>query len=132
MTREDVTGLIFYFKSAKDIDAGIANSTVEALTSYVEMLDEAAAKEAKKRKSPNKSGVVQADVKTGEIIAEFATQKEALAAIGKEGRSGIGDSLNGRNKSHFAYGNLWYFKNEYPGAATAVKNYNDHKRVVKD
>lgn len=132
MTREDVTGLIFYFKSAKDIDAGIASSTVEALTNYVEMLDEAAAKEAKKRKSPNKSGVVQVDVATGEVIKEFATQKEALIAIGKEGKSGIGDSLNDRNKSHFAYNYLWYFKNEYPGAAAAVKAYNEHKRVVKD
>jgi hypothetical protein len=129
MTREDVTGLIFYFKSAKDMDEGIAKSTVDALTDYVELLDEIAEKEAKKRKSPNKSGVVQADAATGEVIAEFATQKEALAAIGKEGKSGIGDSLNGRNRSHYAYGNLWYFKNEYPGAATALKAYNEHKRV---
>ena len=81
-----------------------------------------AEKEAKKRKSPNKSGVVQADAATGEVIAEFATQKEALAAIGKEGKSGIGDALNARNKTHIAYGFKWYFKDEYDKFLTEQKS----------
>ena len=52
---------------------------------------------------------------TNKIIAEFATQKEAQEAIGKEGKSGISDALNGRTKTHKAYGYVWYFKNEYQG-----------------
>ena len=40
--------------------------------------------------------------------------KEALIAIGKEGKSGIGDALN-RAKTHKAYGYIWYFKDEFPG-----------------
>ena len=72
--------------------------------------DEAAA--ARKRKSPNKSGVVQLDPETYAIVAEYATQKEALTALGKEGKSGIGDALNGRTKTHVAYGFAWCFKDE--------------------
>ena len=57
--------------------------------------------------------MLQVDLETGKIVAEFTTQKEALAAIGKEGKSGIGDALNGRTKTHVAYGYKWYFKDEY-------------------
>ena len=48
-----------------------------------------------------------------DIIAEYKTQKEALIAIGQEGKSGIGDALRGRNKTHNAYGFAWCFKDEY-------------------
>ena len=53
------------------------------------------------------------DPETGKIIAEYDSQKAALEAIGKAGKSGIGDALNGRTKTHVAYGFKWYFKNEY-------------------
>ena len=77
------------------------------------MVEDQEAAAAKKRKSPNKSGVLQIDAETGKIIAEYTTQKEALEAIGKEGKSGIGDALNGRTKTHMSYGFKWYFKDEY-------------------
>ena len=41
--------------------------------------------------------------------------EQAQEAIGKEGKSGISDALNGRTKTHKAYGYVWYFKNEYQG-----------------
>ena len=84
--------------------------------------DEQEAAAAKKRKSPNKSGVLQIDVETGKIVGEFATQKEALAAIDRAGKSGIGDALNGRSKTHVAYGYRWYFKDEYDQFVKEQKN----------
>lgn len=113
MNKEKIQGLLFYFQNSAELDPGIQEQVIEvlndALTTVVAQ-EEAA---AKKRKSPNKSGVLQIDVETGKIIGEFETQKAALEAIGKEGKSGIGDALNGRTKTHVAYGYRWYFKDEY-------------------
>lgn len=111
--KTQINGLIFYFENSAELDPGIQTQTLDVLNAYLEEIEEREAAAAKKRKSPNKSGVLQIDPETGKIIAEFATQKEALAAIGKEGKSGIGDALNGRTKTHVAYGYKWYFKNEY-------------------
>ena len=83
------------------------------LNETLEMIEAQEAAAAKKRKSPNKSGVLQIDAETGKILAEYATQKEALEAIGKEGKSGIGDALNKRTKTRKAYGFRWCFKDEY-------------------
>lgn len=115
MDKKVIESLITYYSIASDVDEGIAATTVEVLTEVLEKIkaDEAAAK--KKRKSPNKSGILQIDPETGKIVGEYETQKEALEAIGKEGKSGIGDALNGRTKTHKAYGFVWYFKNEYSG-----------------
>ena len=113
MDKNKISGLLFYFQNSAELDSGIQVQTIEVLTAFYDKIVEEEAAAAKKRKSPNKSGVLQIDAETGKIIAEFATQKEALAAIGKEGKSGIGDALNGRTKTHKAYGFIWYFKDEY-------------------
>lgn len=113
MDKNKISGLLFYFQNSAELDPGIQEQTIEVLTAFYDKIVEEEAAAAKKRKSPNKSGVLQIDSETGKIIAEFATQKEALIAIGKEGKSGIGDALNGRTKTHMSYGYKWYFKNEY-------------------
>lgn len=113
MDKNKISGLLFYFQNSAELDPGIQAQTIEVLTAFYDKIVEEEAAAAKKRKSPNKSGVLQIDAETGKIIAEFATQKEALTAIGKEGKSGIGDALNGRTKTHKAYGFIWYFKDEY-------------------
>lgn len=111
--RDKISGLLFYFENSAELDPGIQEQVIEVLQGMLNKMDadEEAAK--RKRKSPNKSGVLQIDPETGKIVAEYASQKEALAAIGKEGKSGIGDALNGRTKTHMSYGYKWYFKNEY-------------------
>lgn len=113
MDKKVIESLITYYECATDVDAGIAAKTIEVLKAMVDKLnaEEAAAK--KKRKSPNKSGILQIDAETGKILDEFDTQKQALEAIGKEGKSGIGDALNCRTKTRRAYGYVWVFKNEY-------------------
>lgn len=111
--RETITGLLFYFKNSAELDTGIQQQTIDVLTSVIEKMDADAAAAAKKRKSPNKSGILQIDPETGKIVAEFETQKQALEAIGKEGKSGIGDALNCRTKTRKAYGFIWVYKNEY-------------------
>jgi len=113
MDRNKINGLLFYFQNSSEIDPGIQEQVIEVLSDALEVLDEQDAAAAKKRKSPNKSGVLQIDIETGKILAEYATQKEALAAIGKEGKSGIGDALNKRTKTRVAYGFRWVFKDEY-------------------
>ena len=122
LNKETITGLLFYFKNSAELDPGIQEQTIDVLTAALNKINEEEAAAAKKRKSPNKSGVLQIDIETGKIINEFATQKEALAAIGKEGKSGIGDALNARNKTHIAYGFKWYFKDEYDKFLTEQKN----------
>lgn len=113
MEKNKIQGLIFYFENSAKLDPGIQEQTLDVLNAFLEKIEAEEAAAAKKRKSPNKSGVLQVDAETGKIIAEFATQKEALEAIGKAGKSGIGDALNGRNKTHNAYGFKWYFKDEF-------------------
>lgn len=113
MDRQKINGLLFYFENSAELDPGIQEQVIEVLTDALAVIDEQEAAAARKRKSPNKSGVLQIDAETGKIIAEYATQKEALIAIGKEGKSGIGDALNGRTKTHMSYGFKWYFKDEY-------------------
>ena len=113
MDKNRISGLLFYFQNSAELDPGIQEQTIDVLTAFYNKIVEEEEAAAKKRKSPNKSGVLQIDAETGKIIAEFATQKEALIAIGKEGKSGIGDALNGRTKTHKAYGFIWYFKDEY-------------------
>lgn len=113
LNKDKIKGLLFYFENSVELDPGITNQTIQVLTEALEMVEANEAAAAKKRKSPNKSGVLQIDAETGKIIAEYATQKEALVAIGREGKSGIGDALNGRTKTHKAYGYVWWFKDEY-------------------
>ena len=113
MDKSKISGLLFYFENSAELDPGIQTQVIEVLNSVMAMIEEQEAAAARKRKSPNKSGVLQIDVETGKILAEFETQKAALEAIGKEGKSGIGDALNGRTKTHVAYGFKWYFKDEY-------------------
>lgn len=114
MTRDDVLGLLFYYNNSADLDDGIREQTVELLNNVIAKMDEEAAILAKKRKSPNKSGIVQVDAETGKVVAEYATQKEALIAIGKDPKkSGISDAINGRTSTHMAYGFKWYFKDEF-------------------
>ena len=120
--KETIQGLLFYFKNSVELDPGIQDQTIDVLTAALNKLNEEEAAAAKKRKSPNKSGVLQIDLETGKIVAEYATQKEALAAIGKEGKSGVGDALNGRTKTHVAYGFKWYFKDEYDKFLEEQKN----------
>ena len=115
MDKSKIQGLIFYFENSAELDPGMQDTTLDVLRDLLDMIEEQEAATAKKRKSPNKSGVLQIDPETGKIVGEYATQKEALEAIGKEGKSGIGDALNGRTKTHKAYGYIWYFKNEYSG-----------------
>jgi len=114
MSKESVQGLLYYYENSADLDEGIRVQTVEVLNEVLAKMDEEAAIQAKKRKSPNKSGVVQVDPETGKAIAEFANQKEALIAIGKDPKkSGISDSINGRTSTHMAYGFKWFFKDEW-------------------
>jgi len=119
MDKSKIQGLLFYFKSAANIDEGIRTETVEVLTELIDKLDAEEAATKRKRKSPNKSGIVQIDPETGKIVAEYATQKEALEAIGKAGKSGLGDAINGRSKTHLSYSYRWYFKDELSEAAKA-------------
>ena len=122
MNREKVQGLLFYFKNSGELDPGIQDQVISVLEDVIARIDadEAAAK--KKRKSPNKSGILQIDPETGKIVAEYASQKEALAAIGKEGKSGIGDALNKRTKTRKSYNWIWVFKNEYDEYLAERKN----------
>ena len=113
MDKNKIQGLLFYFENSAELDPGIQEQVIDVLDSALTVIEEQEAAAAKKRKSPNKSGILQIDPETGKIVAEYATQKEALEAIGKEGKSGIGDALNGRTKTHKAYGYIWWFKNEY-------------------
>lgn len=113
MDKNKIQGLLFYFENSAELDPGIQEQVVNVLVEMLNMIEEQEEKAAKKRKSPNKSGVLQIDPNTGKIIAEYATQKEALKAIGREGKTGIGDALNGRTKTHMSYGYRWYFKDEY-------------------
>lgn len=122
LNKETITGLLFYFKNSAELDPGIQEQTIDVLTAALNKINEEEAAAAKKRKSPNKSGVLQIDIETGKIVNEYPLQKEALAAIGKEGKSGIGDALNGRNKTHIAYGFKWYFKDEYDKFLAEQKN----------
>ena len=97
------------------MDEGIKNQFIDVLEDVRDYLEEEAEIQAKKRKSPNKSGVVCVDPETGKIVAEYASQKEALIAIGKDPKkSGISDAINGRTSTHMAYGYVWYFKDEMP------------------
>lgn len=113
MDKKQIEGLIFVFENTDKLDEGIREQALDAFRAMLARMEEDEAAAARKRKSPNKSGVLQLDPETFEVIAEFATQKEALAAIGQEGKSGIGDALNGRTKTHKAYGFAWCFKDEY-------------------
>lgn len=112
MDKKQIEGLIFYFENATDVNEGIREQLLDTLRDALTRIEEDEAAAARKRKSPNKSGVVQLDPETYAIVAEYATQKEALAALGKEGKSGIGDALNGRTKTHVSYGYVWVFKDE--------------------
>ena len=112
MDKEQIKGLLFYYTNATEVNEGIREQTIDVLNDVLARIAEDEAAAARKRKSPNKSGVLQLDPETLEVIAEFATQKEALAAMGKEGKSGIGDALNGRTKTHMAYDYVWVFKNQ--------------------
>lgn len=114
MTKEKVQGLLYYYENSADLDEGIRVQTVEVLNDVIAKMDEEAAILAKKRKSPNKSGIVQVDAETGKVVGEYATQKEALLAIGKDPKkAGISDAINGRTSTHMAYGFKWYFKDEF-------------------
>lgn len=113
MDKKQIEGLLFYFENATDVNEGIREQVIDVFNDALARIAEDEAAAARKRKSPNKSGVLQLDPETYAIIAEFATQKEALAAIGQEGKSGVGDALNGRTKTHNAYGFAWCFKDEY-------------------
>lgn len=113
MNRGKVNGLLFYFKNSAELDSGIQEQVIEVLESVIDRMDKDEAAAKKKRKSPNKSGILQIDLETGKIVGEYKSQKEALAAIGKDGKSGIGDALNGRTKTHKAYGYEWWFKDEF-------------------
>jgi hypothetical protein len=115
VNKNDVLGLIFYYQNTAEIDPGIQETTLNVLNDVLVAINDEEAAAKKKRKSPNKSGVLQIDPETGKVIAEFKTQNEALEAIGKEGKSGISDAVRGRVKTHKAYGYLWYFKDEFPG-----------------
>lgn len=122
MDKNQITGLLFYFQNSAELDPGIQEQVIEVLQNMLDMINEQEAAAAKKRKSPNKSGVLQIDAETGKIVAEYATQKEALAAIGKEGKSGIGDALNKRTKTRKCYGYIWVFKDEYDQYLAEQKN----------
>lgn len=113
MDKKQIEGLLFYYENVSDMNEGIREQTIDVLHDALERIEADEAAAARKRKSPNKSGVLQLDPETYAVIAEFATQKEALAAIGQEGKSGVGDALNGRTKTHNAYGFAWCFKDEY-------------------
>ena len=114
MTKATVEGLLYYYTNSAELDEGIREQTVEVLKGVLDKMAEEAAILAKKRKSPNKSGIVQVDPETGKVVGEYATQKEALEALGKDPKkSGISDAINGRTSTHMAYGYKWYFKDEW-------------------
>lgn len=113
MDRNKINGLLFYFENSAELDPGIQTQVIEVLEGVLEKIDAEAAASVRKRKSPNKSGILQIDPETGKVVGEYTTQKEALAAIDKEGKSGIGDALNRRTKTRKAYGYVWVFKDEY-------------------
>lgn len=114
MTKDTVQGLLYYYNNSADLDEGIRRQTVEVLNDVIAKMDEEAAILAKKRKSPNKSGIIQVDAESGKVVGEYTTQKEALIAIGKDPqKSGISDAINGRTSTHQAYGYVWYFKDEW-------------------
>ena len=114
MTKETVQGLLYYYENSADLDEGIRVQTVEVLNDVIAKMDEEAAILAKKRKSPNKSGVVQVDIETGKEIRRYASQKEALIAIGKDPKkAGISDAINARTSTRVAYGFKWYFADEW-------------------
>ena len=113
LNKKQVEGLLFYFENSGELDPGIQEQIVEVLEGVIEKIEEEEAAKKKKRKSPNRSGILQVDPETGKIVGEFESQKAALAAIGKEGKSGVGDALNGRTKSHKAYSYEWWFKDEF-------------------
>lgn len=114
MTKETVQGLLYYYENSADLDEGIRVQTVEVLNDVIAKMDEEAAILAKKRKSPNKSGCVQIDPETNKEVARFASQKEALIAIGKDPKkAGISDAINGRTSTHMAYNWKWYFADEW-------------------
>ena len=119
MNKEKINGLLFYFQSASEVDEGIRIQVIEVLNAILDKIAEEEAIAARKHKSPNKSGVVQIDAETGKILAEFDTQKEAAEAIGKAGKTGLGDALNGRTKTHMAYNYRWYFKDELQNGIAA-------------
>lgn len=120
--KSKVQGLLFYFEHSGELDPGIQEEVIDVLSTYLEEIEEAEEKAKKKRKSPNKSGVLQIDPETGKIVGEYVNQKEALAAIGKEGKSGIGDALNKRTKTRKSYGYIWVFKDEYDQYLAEQKN----------
>ena len=114
MNRNDVNGLIYYYSNSSNMDEGIRESTLDLLNWVIDWMDEQDAILAKKRKSPNKSGIVQVDPDNGKVLGEFETQKEALLAINKDPKkAGISDAINGRTSTHMAYGYKWYFKDEW-------------------
>lgn len=114
MTKDSVQGLLYYYTNSADLDEGIREQTVEVLNDVLAKMEEEEAILAKKRKSPNKSGIVQVDPESGKVVGEYATQKEALIAIGKDPKkSGISDAINGRTSTHMAYGFKWFFKDEF-------------------
>jgi hypothetical protein len=121
MDKKQIEGLIFVFENTDKLDEGIREQALDAFRAMLARIEEDEAAAARKRKSPNKSGVVQLDPETYAIVAEYATQKEALAALGKEGKSGIGDALNGRTKTHVSYGYVWVFKDELDAFLSAHK-----------
>ena len=112
MNKEKINGLLFYFQSASEVDEGIREQTIEVLNGVLDRIAEDEAIAKRKHKSPNKSGILQVNIETGEIVGEYPTQKEALEAIDKVGKSGLGDAVNGRTKTHIAYGFRWYFKDQ--------------------
>ncbi len=113
MEKKKLEGLLFYFENSAELDPGIQEQVIEVLNDALNKITEEEAAAAKKRKSPNRSGILQIDPETGKIVNEYASQKDALIAIGKEGKSGIGDALNKRTKTRKAYNWIWVFKNEY-------------------
>lgn len=121
MDKKQIEHLLFYYENVSDMNEGMREQTIDFLHDALERVEADEAAAARKRKSPNKSGVVQLDPETYAIVAEYATQKEALAALGKEGKSGIGDALNGRTKTHVSYGYVWVFKDELDAFLSAHK-----------
>ena len=84
VNKNDVLGLIFYYENSAEIDPGIQDTTLKVLNDVLAAIEEAEAAAKKKRKSPNKSGILQIDPETGKIVAEYKTQNEALEAIGRK------------------------------------------------
>ena len=104
-------GLKYYFESAGDT---IPQNIVKDILTLIDEYKTLTTVEENKRKTPNKSGVVQVDPETGKEIARFTTKKEANVAVGKkENSSGISDAANGRTKTHMAYGFKWYHADEW-------------------